>query len=123
MSVAQHELSIAEQDVHREPILNRPHPPSRVYLVVWGWLFVLSFGAYLVELISEATGLALPIKWSLLTIIGIMKAGLIVAYFMHMRFERLSLIYAILLPTLLVIALVAGLMPDAISLISFWERP
>ncbi|GBC92867.1 hypothetical protein HRbin15_01344 [bacterium HR15] len=120
---AVHEATIVHGDVHQEPVINRPHPPTRVYLVVWGWLFVLSFGAYLVELISEATTLALPIKWSLLTVIGLMKAGLIVAYFMHMRFERLSLIYAILLPTLLVIALVAGLMPDAVSLISFWGHP
>ena len=36
-----------------------------------------------------------------------LKAGLIVAVFMHMAWERLALIYAILLPPLLVLVFVA----------------
>jgi cytochrome c oxidase subunit 4 len=36
-----------------------------------------------------------------------MKAGLIVAVFMHMRWERLALTYAILLPPVLVLVFVA----------------
>jgi cytochrome c oxidase subunit IV len=35
-----------------------------------------------------------------------LKAGLIVAVFMHMAWERLALIYAILLPPLLVLVFV-----------------
>jgi cytochrome c oxidase subunit IV len=35
-----------------------------------------------------------------------LKAGLIVAIFMHMAWERLTLIYAILLPPLLLLVLV-----------------
>ncbi|MYG12503.1 MAG: cytochrome C oxidase subunit IV, partial [Gammaproteobacteria bacterium] len=38
-----------------------------------------------------------------------LKAGLIVAIFMHMMWERMALIYAILVPTLVLIVLV-GLM-------------
>jgi cytochrome c oxidase subunit IV len=36
-----------------------------------------------------------------------LKAGLIVAIFMHMAWERLALIYAILMPPLLVLVFVA----------------
>ena len=36
-----------------------------------------------------------------------LKAGLIVAVFMHMAWERLALIYAILLPPVLVLVFVA----------------
>jgi len=39
----------------------------------------------------------------------VLKAGLIVAVFMHMRWERLTLMYAILLPPVLVLVFV-GLM-------------
>jgi cytochrome c oxidase subunit IV len=39
----------------------------------------------------------------------VLKAGLIVAVFMHMLWERLALMFAILLPPLLVLAFV-GLM-------------
>ncbi len=37
----------------------------------------------------------------------ILKAGLIVAVFMHMAWERLALIYAILVPPVLVLVFVA----------------
>ena len=37
----------------------------------------------------------------------LIKAGLIVAVFMHMKWERLALIYTILLPPLAVLVLVA----------------
>jgi cytochrome c oxidase subunit IV len=36
-----------------------------------------------------------------------LKAGLIVAFFMHMKWERLTLIYAMLLPPLAVLVFVA----------------
>ncbi len=36
----------------------------------------------------------------------ILKAGLIVAFFMHMRWERLALTYAILVPPVLVMIFV-----------------
>jgi cytochrome c oxidase subunit IV len=39
----------------------------------------------------------------------VVKAGLIVAVFMHMKWERLALIYAILLPPIAILVLV-GLM-------------
>ena len=37
-------------------------------------------------------------RWSLIIIFMMMKAGFIVAIFMHMRWERVALITAILLP-------------------------
>jgi cytochrome c oxidase subunit 4 len=48
-----------------------------------------------------------------------MKAGLIAAFFMHLRFERLSLVYAIVAPLILLIAMIAGLVPDGVAV---WLR-
>lgn len=78
------------------------HPIS-VYLKIWGWLFVLSTLSYLVDYFNIESYL----RWSLILIFMILKAGLIVAVFMHMMYERLALLYAILVPPLAVLVFVA----------------
>jgi cytochrome c oxidase subunit IV len=77
--------------------------PIKLYLVVWGWLFVLSTFSYLVDYFH----LQGYLRWSLILIFMMLKAGLIVAVFMHMAWERLAFIYAILLPPVLVMVFVA----------------
>jgi cytochrome c oxidase subunit 4 len=79
--------------------------PIGIYLVVWGLLFVLSTFSYLVDYFHIHGHL----RWSLILLFMILKAGLIVAVFMHMRWERLALLYAILVPPVLVLVFV-GLM-------------
>jgi cytochrome c oxidase subunit IV len=77
--------------------------PIKLYLVVWGWLFVLSTCSYLVDYF----GLHGYLRWSLILLFMVLKAGLIVAVFMHMAWERLALAYAILLPPTLLLVFVA----------------
>jgi cytochrome c oxidase subunit IV len=77
--------------------------PIKLYLVVWGWLFVLSTLSYLVDYF-HLQGL---LRWSLILLFMVLKAGLIVAIFMHMAWERLALAYAILLPPLAILVFVA----------------
>src|ERR671913_2566415 len=77
--------------------------PIKLYLVVWGWLFVLSLFSYLVDYFGLQGGL----RWTLILLFMMLKAGLIVAVFMHMAWERLALIYAILLPPLAILVFVA----------------
>src|SRR5438034_8216698 len=77
--------------------------PIKLYLVVWGWLFVLSTFSYLVDYF----GIHGHLRWSLILLFMILKAGLIVAVFMHMAWERLALTYAILVPPVLVLVFVA----------------
>jgi cytochrome c oxidase subunit IV len=81
------------------------HHPIRLYLVVWGWLFILSTCSYLVDYF----GLTGYLRWSLILLFMVLKAGLIVAIFMHMAWERLALIYAILVPPAVLLIFV-GLM-------------
>lgn len=83
--------------------------PIKLYLVVWGWLFILSTGSYLVDFF----GLEGYLRWSLILVFMILKAGLIVAVFMHMAWERLSLVYAILIPPLLVLAFVGTMVSES----------
>src|SRR5262245_55874757 len=83
--------------------------PIKLYLVVWGWLFVLSTCSYLVDYF----GLQGYLRWSLILLFMVLKAGLIVAVFMHMAWERLALIYAILVPPVLVLVFVTIMVFEA----------
>ena len=68
--------------------------PLTVYLWIWLLLFVLSTFSYLVDYFH----LQGMLRWSLIIIFMLLKAGFIVAIFMHMAWERLALKFAILLP-------------------------
>ena len=73
--------------------------PIGIYLKIWGLLFVLSTASYLVDYFHFQGYL----RWSLIIVFMLLKAGLIIAVFMHMIWERLALVYAILVPPLLLI--------------------
>ena len=79
--------------------------PIGLYLKIWALLFVLSAFSYMVDYF-HLQGL---LRWSLIILFMMLKAGLIVAIFMHMAWERMALICAILLPPLALLVLV-GLM-------------
>ena len=94
--------------IHREPnstevlIMHtgQQHPIS-LYLKIWGLLFVLSTLSYLVDYLH----LQGYLRWGLILTFMFLKAGLIVAVFMHMAWERLALVYAILVPPLCLLVL------------------
>jgi cytochrome c oxidase subunit 4 len=77
--------------------------PIKLYLWVWLWLFILSTCSYLVDYFH----LQGYLRWSLILLFMFVKAGLIVAVFMHLAFERLALIYAMLVPPVAVMVFVA----------------
>jgi cytochrome c oxidase subunit IV len=77
--------------------------PLGIYFKIWGLLFVLSIGSYLVDYF-HVQGL---LRWFLIVTFMLLKAGLIVSVFMHMLWERLALVYAIVVPPLLLLVLLA----------------
>jgi caa(3)-type oxidase subunit IV len=83
--------------------------PIGLYLKVWLLLFVLSTLSYLVD-VFHFSGY---VRWTLILALMIAKAGLIVAVFMHMRWERLALIGAILLPPLCLLVLSGMMMVES----------
>lgn len=76
--------------------------PIGIYLKIWLLLFILSTFSYLVDYF-QFQGI---LRWSLIILFMLMKAGLIVAIFMHVMWERTALIYAILLPPTALLVLV-----------------
>ncbi len=83
--------------------------PIRLYLVVWTALFILSACSYLVDYFDFHGYL----RWFLIVLFMMMKASLIVAIFMHMAWERLALVLAILLPPGAVLVLMAMMVVEA----------
>ena len=77
------------------------HPIS-IYFKVWGLLFVLSTFSYLVDYFDFQGYL----RWGLILLFMFLKAGFIIAIFMHMAWERLALIYAILTPPIAILVLI-----------------
>ena len=78
------------------------HPIS-VYLKVWGLLFILSTFSYLVDFYN----LQGYLRWTLILFFMFLKAGLIVAIFMHLAWEKLALIYTILVPPIAIAIFIA----------------
>jgi cytochrome c oxidase subunit IV len=77
------------------------HPLS-IYFWIWGLLFVLSFFSYMVDYLNFQGTL----RWALILTFMFLKAGFIVAIFMHMKWERLALKFAILGPPVAILVLI-----------------
>ena len=76
--------------------------PLKIYFFVWILLFVLSTFSYMVDWFQFEGYL----RWSLILLFMLLKAGFICAIFMHMFWERLPIIFAILCPCFAVLVFV-----------------
>jgi len=75
--------------------------PIRIYLWIWLLLFVVSTFSYFTDYLDRGM-----LRWGLILLFMFLKAGFIVAIFMHMAWERLALKLAILGPPALLLALI-----------------
>ena len=94
----EHQHPVAAGAQHQEK--GQQHPIG-IYLKIWGLLFILSAASYMVDYLHFQGYL----RWFLIIVFMLLKAGLIVAVFMHMMWERLALMYAIVIPPLLLLVL------------------
>jgi len=81
---------------HAEAHVEGQQHPLGIYFKIWALLFVLSTCSYLVDYYHVEGYL----RWTLILVFMFMKAGLIIAVFMHMMWERLALVFAIGVPTI-----------------------
>jgi cytochrome c oxidase subunit IV len=95
-------------DVHaatRPAQAHHQQHPLKLYFTVWILLFALSACSYAVDYFNFQGYL----RWTLIIVFMLLKAGAIVAVFMHMAWERLALVYAILTPPLAVLVFMAAM--------------
>jgi cytochrome c oxidase subunit 4 len=82
---------------------------NKLFISIWGWLLLLT----LIEIFLAYK--PMPIHLMLIVLLGlsIIKAALIMAYFMHLKFERLSLILTLVPMLLVCIMLLFVFFPDS----------
>ncbi len=84
-----------------------------LYTSVWVWLLALTATEVLLAYIQV---LSLKAMLIVLMTLSIVKSGLIIAYFMHLRFEKVSLMLS-LVPAVVVITLLFVFFPDSLRLL------
>ena len=77
--------------------------PIGMYLKVWFLLFLLSTFSYLVDF-YQVQGV---LRWSFILLFMFLKAGLILAIFMHVVWERMALKLLLFLPPLAILVFIA----------------
>lgn len=76
--------------------------PLGIYYKIWILLFVLSAFSYMVDYLDVQGAM----RWTLVIIFMFLKAGFIVAIFMHAVWERMALVFTILGPPLVLLVLI-----------------
>lgn len=76
--------------------------PLGIYLKVWILLFVLSLFSYMVDYMHVQG----PLRWTLVLLFMALKAGFIMAIFMHVMWERMALALTILGPPSILLLLI-----------------
>ncbi len=76
--------------------------PLGIYYKIWILLFVLSAFSYAVDYFDVQGGM----RWTLVIIFMFLKAGFIVAIFMHAVWERMALVLTILGPPAVLLLLI-----------------
>src|SRR5437867_1730235 len=82
---------------------------NKLFISTWSWLLLLTGLEVFLGYVQ------LPVTYMLVILMGasIIKAALIVAYFMHLRFERLNLVLTIVPAVVICICLLLMFFPDS----------
>lgn len=86
---------------------------TRIY--TWIWVYLLGLTG--VELVLAYQHVFSPgMMMLVLMLLSVVKAGMIMNWFMHLGSERFTLVLTLLPPLILVLALLFGFFPDAFRL-------
>src|SRR5882762_9050981 len=84
---------------------------NKLFISIWVWLLFFT----LIEIGLAYRPMATHIMLTILLGLSIIKAALIVAYFMHLKFERLSLVLTIVPMLVICIVLLFVFFPDSFA--------
>lgn len=85
---------------------------TKLFVWVWLWLVVLT----IIEVVLAYRHLSLELMIVILLGLSVMKSALIMAYFMHLKFERMSLILTVIPGLVILICLMFISFPDSIRI-------
>ncbi len=99
-------------DVPVEPVPVHFEGTTKLFLVVLGALL----GLTVVEVLLAYIDVGLVLMLTILVGLSLIKAALILAYFMHLRYERMSLVYTLIPMLVICICLLFIFFPDSIRI-------
>jgi cytochrome c oxidase subunit 4 len=82
---------------------------NKLFISVWFWLLLLTG----IEVFLGYVHLDFRLMLTILIGLSVIKAALIIAYFMHLRFERLSLVLTLVPMLVICICLLLVFFPDS----------
>lgn len=82
---------------------------NKLFMFIWLWLIVFT----LIEIFLGYKPMRVHFMLTILLGLSVIKAALIIAYFMHLKFERLSLILTLVPMTVICIILLFVFFPDS----------
>jgi cytochrome c oxidase subunit IV len=86
---------------------------TRLFVMVWIWLAVITF----IEVFLAYERLRPDLMLTLLVVLSVVKAALIVSYFMHLKYEKISLALLLIPSTIFCICMIIiFFMPDGARL-------
>lgn len=86
---------------------------TRIFVAVWVWLAVITF----IEVFLAYERLRPDLMLSLLVVLSIVKAALIISYFMHLKYEKIGLALLLIPSTIFCICMIIiFFMPDGVRL-------
>lgn len=86
--------------------------PKKIWGVFWVLTAITSLEFFIALFLVPHHFISGGAKVYIYVALTLLKAFYIVAYFMHLKFEKLNLIYCLVIPTVLIIGLVTGLMSE-----------
>lgn len=87
---------------------------NRIFYVVWTALLIIT----IVEVALAYKEFSVAMMLTILLGLSLVKAGLIVAYFMHLRFEKLSLTLTLIPAVVICIALLGIFFLDSLRILT-----
>lgn len=97
------------------------HAEPRTTLFLWVWCWLLALTA--IEVYLGYRQFEVKLMLTMLMSISVIKAGLIIAYFMHLRFEKIRLVMTLIPALVIVICLFSVFFPDSFRLMTHgWNR-
>ena len=93
---------------------------ARLFTMVWVWLAVITF----IEVFLAYERLRPTLMLTLLVVLSVVKAALIISYFMHMKYEKIGLAL-LLIPSAIfcICMIIIFFMPDSARLLQMRGSP
>ena len=92
----------------------QPQGVTRLYVIAWIVLVAITMLEVSLILVFQISP---RVRVTALILLALMKASLIGAYYMNLRFERLAMVYVAVIPLILLALMLVAVVPDAALLL------